>query len=144
MSESHRFSHVALTVPSELFEPGPRGELLGFYHDVLGWSEDPRFERAGERILVRAPTNAQYITLRRADSPMVTSGYEHLGVVVDSAPEMHAIHERAARAGKPYPDLDLGPLRELYGGHLLTFRLRFRLPLTLEFQHFAKDDGAAE
>ena len=134
-----RFSHVALTVPAEFFEAGPRAELLGFYADVFGWSEDPAFGILGERILLRAPSSIQYITLRCSETPMVTSGYEHLGIAVDSADQIHAIHKRAAQAGARYPDLELGPVRTLYGGKLLTFRLRFRLPLTLELQHIVRD-----
>lgn len=123
-------------------QPGARSELLGFYGEVLGWTEDPAFAVPGERILLRAPTIDQYITLRCTDAPMVTSGYEHLGVAISSEAEIHAIHARAAAAGEPYPDLDLGPIRTLYGGALLTFRLRFRLPLTLELQHFVREGGA--
>ncbi len=132
-----RFSHVALTISRDMFEPGPTRELLGFYEDVFGWSEDPSFAKPGERILIRAPSSAQYITLRSAEAPMQTSGYEHLGLWVDTVAEIHALHEAASKAGRSYPDLELGPVRTLYGGGLTTFRLRFRLPLTLELQHAA-------
>lgn len=135
MSPELRFNHVALTIPHGLFEPEAKRELLGFYADVFGWSEDPAFAVPGERILIRAPSMQQYITLRKSEAPMVTSGYEHLGVRVGSEPEILAIHERAARAGEAYPDLELGPVRRLYEGKLVTFRLRFRLPLTLELQY---------
>lgn len=140
MTVPPRFSHVALTLPARLFEPGPRAELLGFYDEVLGWREDPAFAR-DDRILLRAPSPLQYLTLRRAETPMVTSGYEHLGVEIASEDELRAVHERAARAGAGRDGFELGPVRTLYDEVLVTFRMRFRLPLTLELQHFRR--GAA-
>ena len=48
-----------------------------------------------------------------------------------------AVHDRAAKLASQLPDLELAPVQTRYDGQLLTFRLRFRLPLTLEVQHFA-------
>jgi len=135
MVQEQRFTHVALTVSSELFEEKQRAELLGFYADVFGWRENPDLAIPGKRIFLRAPSNAQYITIRASGQPMSTSGYEHLGVAVDSESELRAIHERAARLSHRFPELELGPIQTEYAGRLLTFRLRFRLPLTLEVQH---------
>lgn len=135
MVQDQRFTHVALTVASELFEEKRRAELLGFYAAVFGWRENPDLAIPGQRIFLRAPSNAQYITIRASDQPMSTSGYEHLGVAIDSESELRAIHERAAKLSDRFPELELGPIETAYAGRLLTFRLRFRLPLTLEVQH---------
>lgn len=135
-----RFTHVAVTVPRELFGADPRAELLGFYARVFDWHENPKLSIENERIFLRAPSNDQYLTIRASDAPMSTSGYEHLGVGVDSEAEIHALHARASVLSAEYPDLELGEVRTLYDGRLVTFRLRFRLPLTLELQYLA---GAA-
>lgn len=130
-----RFTHVAVTVPRECFEEEQRSELLGFYAEVFGWRENPDLSIPGERIFLRAPSDAQYLTIRASNAPMTTSGYEHVGLAVDSESTLRAIHERAAEIGRRLRGLELGPIRSEYGGRLLTFRLRFRLPLTIEVQH---------
>ncbi|MEN8184239.1 MAG: VOC family protein [Myxococcota bacterium] len=132
---AHRFSHVAVTVPADRLEGRGREELLEFYEDVFGWRENPELSIPGQRIFLRAPTDTQYITIRSSRSPMQTSGYEHLGVLVDSTAELGAIHTRAETAAPRFPDLELGPIQSAYGGVLTSFRLRFRLPLTLELQY---------
>ncbi len=133
-----RFSHVALTVPPEQLVGVARDELLEFYGQVFAWRENEYFAIPGERILIRAPTDTQYITVRSSSAPMRTSGYEHLGIIVDSESELRSIHGRATAMRSKFPDLDLQPIESLYGDALLTFRLRFRLPLTLEIQHLRK------
>jgi hypothetical protein len=130
-----RFTHVAVTVPRECFEDEARSELLGFYAEVFGWRENPDLSIPGERIFLCAPSNAQYLTIRASSAPMSTSGYEHLGLALDSESALRAIHARAAALGGRFRGLELGPIRSEYGGRLLTFRLRFRLPLTIEVQH---------
>jgi len=133
-----RFTHVAVTVRRALFEPAPRAELLDFYARLFDWRENPGLSIPGERIFLRAPSNEQYLTIRASDAPMSTSGYEHLGIGVDSEVEIRALYDRAKQLREEYPDLVLGELRTLYGGRLVTFRLRFRLPLTLELQYLAE------
>ena len=65
---------------------------------------------------------------------MQTSGYEHLGTLLECESDLRAIHARAADQSSRFPDVELHPIESEYGGSLLTFRLRFRLPLTLEIQ----------
>jgi len=132
---SFRFSHVAVTVPVEQLAGIARGELVEFYREVFGWHEDPGLAIPGQRIFLCAPTATQYITIRASEAPMQTSGYEHLGIIADSEAELRTIHERATAAASRFPDLELQPIKSEYGGTLLTFRMRFRLPLTLELQH---------
>jgi hypothetical protein len=135
----HRFSHVAVTLPASQIEGGAREELLRVYHEVLGWSENPSLSIPGQRLLLRAPTDTQYITIRASESPMQTSGYEHLGVLMDTEAELRATHARADALAATFPDMELQPIQSKYGDALFFFRLRFRLPLTLEVQHIRKE-----
>jgi GNAT superfamily N-acetyltransferase len=131
-------SHVAVTVAPSQLEGIAREELLHFYGEVLGWSENTALSIAGQRLFLRAPTDTQYVTVRAADGPMQTSGYEHLGFFTASEEELRAIHRRAERLSSQLPDLELQPIEVAYGGSLVTFRLRFRLPLALEVQYLRK------
>ena len=139
---SYRFSHVAVTVPAERLAGAARCELLEFYREVFGWHENPGLAIPGQRIFLRAPTDIQYITIRASEAPMHTSGYEHLGIIADSEAELRSIHERATAMASRFPDLELQPIQCEYGGTLLTFRVRFRLPLTLEIQHLRMETGS--
>ena len=142
MAPEQRFTHVAVTVPPELFERRRQAELLEFYAEVFGWRENPGLAIPGERILLRAPSDAQYITIRASEQPMSASGYEHLGVAVDSEAELRAIHARVERMIERHPGIELGPIETAYAGRLLTFRVRFALPLSIEVQHFVPGEQA--
>ena len=133
---AHRFTHVAVTVPHALFVPEQRTQLLKFYEDVFGWTENPGLSIEGKRIFLRAPTNGQYITIRSDDRPMQTSGYEHLGIEVDRVADLHDLHARAHEYAERDTRVELEDVEVLYGGALHTFRVRFLLPLTLEIQFF--------
>lgn len=134
-----RLSHIAVTVPRDLFEPPARRELLHFYSNVFGWSENPALARPGERIFMRAPSDAQYLTIRASDEPMQTSGYEHVGVALDTPVQVNEAHQRADLEAGRDERVDLGPVRVLYDGHLHTFRVRYLLPLTIEVQCIVRD-----
>jgi hypothetical protein len=138
-----RFSHVAVTVPAGQLVGVPRSELLEFYGEVFGWRENAGLSIPRKRIFLRAPTDGQYITIRASEAPMRTSGYEHLGIVADSEAELTAIHARAAEMASRFPDVELQAIQQEYGGSLVTFRVRFRLPLTLEVQHLRGAGSAA-
>ena len=99
-----------------------------------------------ERILLRAPTDRQYVTIRASDTPMRTSGYEHLGVAVATPEDVRQLHERAHTRAKQDSRVELGEVEVSYGGRLHSFRVRYLLPVTIEVQCFVEapqtQDGA--
>jgi hypothetical protein len=133
-----RFTHVAVTVPRQFFDAAVRAELLSFYADVFGWTENPRLAIEGERILLRAPTDKQYVTIRASDTPMRTSGDEHLGVAVATPEDIRQLHERAHTRAERDSRVELGAVEVGYGGRLHSFRVRYLLPITIEVQCFVE------
>jgi hypothetical protein len=133
-----RFTHVAVTVPRQFFDPTLRAELLAFYADVFGWTENPRLAIEGERIFLRAPTDRQYVTIRGSDTPMRTTGYEHLGVAVATPADVHQLHARAHTRAERDSRVELGTVEISYGGRLHSFRVRYLLPVTIEVQCFVE------
>ena len=131
-----------MTVPAEQMKGAALGELLAFYGEVFGWYANPDLDIPCQRIFLRAPSDTQYITIRASEAPMHTSGYEHLGILADSEAELRAIHQRATALTTRFHGIELQPIQSEYGGALLTFRLRFRLPLTLEIQHLRRSTGS--
>ncbi len=129
-----RFSHVAMTMPKSFLEAQAKARWLRFYERVFGWTENPAFAISGERVLMRAPEDAQYVNVRASDAPMQTSGYEHLGFWVESEQEVHRLHDAARSFAQDDADVALGEVETLYDGRLTTFRVRYVLPLTIEVQ----------
>ena len=124
-----------MTVPRDYFAAAKRAELLSFYDEVFGWVENEGMSIEGERIFLRAPTDRQYVTLRASDAPMHTSGYEHLGVWVESLEQLQQLHGRARERAERDARVVLSDVRVLYGGRLHTFRVCYLLPLTFEIQY---------
>lgn len=129
------FSHLAITVPRELLTGAPREQLLAFYEEVFGWTENPALAIVGERIFLRAPTDRQYLTVRASDQPMRTSGYEHLGLAVASSADLEELHGRARFWVERDPRVKLGNVEIGYGGRLHSFRVQYLLPVTIEVQY---------
>ena len=129
-----RFSHVAMTLPKKLLEDDAKKHWLAFYEDVFGWSENPRFAIPGERVFIRAPEDGQYLNARASDAPMQTSGYEHLGLWVDSEDEVRRLHAAATVFAQDDDSVVLEDVEVLYDGNLTTFRVQYVLPLAIEVQ----------
>jgi hypothetical protein len=127
-----------VTVPHQPFESAYRAEWLAFYADVFGWTEHPSLTMEGERILLRAPTDRQYVTLRASDTPMRTSGYEHLGIAVATPEDVRQLHARAHTHAERDARVELGEVDVSYGGRLHSFRVRKLLPMTIEVQCFVE------
>jgi catechol-2,3-dioxygenase len=136
---SQQLSHVALTVDPGVLDGEPRTQLLEFYGEVLGWSENTGLAIPGERILLRVPGDEQYVTIRASQDPMTTSGYEHLGVEVSSRAELEEVHARASAAASRFEGAEVEPVRVRYGGTLHTFRFRYVLPLSIEMQFIDRE-----
>ncbi len=137
-----RFTHIAVTVPRSSFEPAAQSEMLAFYDEVFGWTLNPGLSISGERIYLRAPTDDQYLTIRASDEPMRTSGYEHLGVEMESEQAVRELHERARKWSERDARVVLGEPKSLYSGHLLMFRVQYVLPISIEVQFLFREGEA--
>jgi hypothetical protein len=111
-----------------------KAQWLAFYESVFGWTENEAFAIPGERVFIRAPVDGQYVTVRASAAPMTTSGYEHLGMWVESAAEVKTLHDRAREYAERDSAVELTELKVQYGGRLHTFRVRYVLPLAIEVQ----------
>lgn len=129
-------SHVAMTIPRADFTGELRKRLFEFYGDVFGWKENPSLSIAGERTFIQLPIRGQYLNLRASDEPMATTGYEHLGVLVDSPEDVHTTHAKVMAWRRKIDGVEADErVQLLYDGHLYTFRFRYLLPLAVEVQH---------
>ncbi len=130
MAQPTGLNHVAMSVPPGTLTDGYRAELLKFYDDLFGWREIESL-RLADRLTVSVGRHS-YVNVRERPDPMVCSGYEHFGIVVESAEEA----ERLWKLLESDPrDVHLEPLKTSDDG-LRSFRFRYLLPLTVEVQSF--------
>ncbi len=123
-------NHVAMSVPNGTLTDAYRSAVLEFYGRLFGWREIESLRLADRFTL--ALNGHGYLNVRERPDPMVCSGYEHFGIVVDSVEEA----ERAwAVLADESREVHLEPLTKGDDG-FRSFRFRYLLPLTVEVQFF--------
>ena len=132
-----RYTHFAMSVSRATFTDEFVTEVLGFYKEYFGWSEALALRLHGERLTVYTASN-QYVNIRASDSPMVTSGYEHLGFAVESHQHLVNLHDRLSRCASQDGRASLTPINftEVGDEQVYSFRFAFLLPVALEIQYF--------
>ena len=131
MPASIGLSHVAMGVPEGTLTDEYRAKLLDFYGRMLGWREIESLRRP-DRLTISVGA-ASYVNVREQPEPMVSHGYEHIGVILGSAADLRRL----------WADLASDPLNEELE-ELSTnpdgegsFRFRYLLPLAVEAQYYA-------
>lgn len=136
-------SHVAVTVPASALDARGREALKAFYGQVLGWTEIERLRR-DDRLSLEVSDSA-YLNIRSRDEPMQTSGYEHLGLWIDSPEEFDAVCERARAWARRDAEavVEEPAIVATKRGAVHNVRLHYRLPLAIELQCFKPSAGPA-
>jgi len=119
-------THVAMSVPVGTLTSDFRAALLSFYFGLFGWRELERLSTRDRLTIAIGP--ATYINVREHERPMTAGAYEHFGVLVGSAEDVHQLHAEVERLGAK-PD----PVEEPVEGHP-TFRFQHLLPMAIEVQ----------
>ena len=134
-----RFNHVAMSVPARLLDAEHRRDILSFYGEVFGWEELPTETVDGEKLVLRAYRNDQFVFLIADDPPMRSPRLDHFGMGVDT---MEELDDMLARA-KAYKERDdrvdlIDKKTDDHGGFLAltSFYVGYLLPMMVEVQHF--------
>jgi hypothetical protein len=137
------FNHVAMSVERSLLEPEGRAELLDFYGEVFGWGEMPTMSIDGERLVMRAHSNEQFIFLVADENPMRCPATDHFGLSVRTPEELYATLERARKFKERDPRvvIDEPMIEDHKVLKLHNFYVRYLLPLTIELQCFDWAEG---
>lgn len=141
-----RFNHVAMSVPAELLDEEGRKQILDFYGQVFGFDEMPGLAIDRQRLVLRAHSNEQFIFLEADPDPMRCAALDHFGMSVRSQEEFDALLERARRFRERHPEAEVSePRREDFRVLVLHgFYVRYRLPMSIEVQHFEWKRGAED
>ena len=140
LSAPPSFNHVAMSVPAEALDADGRAAICEFYGDVFGFEEHPQMTEDRKVLVLGAHTFEQFVFIVAQDEPMRAHHHDHYGMSVATKDDFDELHRRAAAWKAKLPDevvLD-GPDAEEHHGVLLlhNFYVAYRLPLTIEVQHF--------
>lgn len=124
------FTHVAMSVAVGTLTPSFRADVLDFYSKLFGWQELSNVSTS-DRLTIAVGRDA-YINIREHEPPMVPGAYEHFGVSVRSAEEVHRLHTEVGALG-----VTASAIQEPVDGHP-TFRFQHLLPMAIEVQFFPK------
>lgn len=127
--QSQGLSHIAMSVAEGTLTDGFRAEVVAFYDRHFGWSEMASLRRP-DRMTV-AVGGGDYVNIRERPDPMVTSGYEHFGLLLPTA---ESVEDAWSRLDGAAEDVQLEELNRGDDGYR-HFRFRYLLPLTIEVQH---------
>jgi hypothetical protein len=135
-SGNPRFNHVAMSVPADLLDETNRRDLLGFFDEVLGFTELPTMTIDRQRTILSCIHWDQFIFLIAEDDPMRCPRMDHYGFAVGTLDELRGIQERAETFRKKDDRVDLIDLKVDDQGRIKihSLYLGYLLPMLCEFQ----------
>ncbi len=137
-----RFNHMELSFARGALTEDFRSDVDAFYCGVLGWDALDT-EVVGQSCHLLRPDDGQFILLAEGDQPLVSPGYDHLGLLVESRAEVDAVlaecrefqQEDDRLRIKEYDDL-VGPTVTVH-----AFYLKHLLPIWFDVQCLEWEDG---
>jgi hypothetical protein len=120
-----------MSVPEGTLTDAYRARLLEFYGQILDWREMESLRLPGRLTVAVGPSS--YINIRERPDSMVTHGYDHFGVLVQSAEDLQQLWADLSNAED---NVELEPLSTSADGEG-SFRFRYLLPMAVEAQFYA-------
>jgi hypothetical protein len=117
-----------MSVPPGTLTDEFRAQVLEFYGDVFGWTEIESL-RLPDRMTFAVGRHS-YVNVRERAESMVCTGYEHIGLLVES-PE--AADETRDRLDRDPRVVGLEPIDRGDNGYR-NYKFRYLLPLAIEVQ----------
>jgi len=139
-----RFNHMELTVPTGVLGQH-RGEIAHFYTELFGWEalDVPILKQLG--LLLRSdPETSQFLLVTESATPLVSPGYDHLGLLYESRAEVDALGEQCFKAAAKDPRVRVKEYEDLVQGPVTVhaFYVRFLLPIWFDVQCLEYAEGA--
>jgi hypothetical protein len=128
MARSRGLAEIAMSVPPGTLTDEFCTDVLAFYGGLLEWTEIEAL-RASDQFTLHVGRRT-FLNLRERDDSMTYHGYEHVGVLVESADVAETLYEQLAADPR---DLGVEPMERTASG-ARTFRFRYRLPMAIEVQ----------
>ena len=130
MAGSRGLSHLAMSVPPGTLTDEHRAALREFYGRVFEWREIESLRRPDR--LTFAVGGSCYINIRERPESMMSTGYEHFGVLLGSGEEVELLW---ADIEAHDAEVHLEPIETGKDGYR-SFRFQHLLPFAIEVQFF--------
>jgi len=130
-----RFNHMELTFPTGTLTPELREEIDAFYGSVFGWKAmDTEVVGQSCHLLLLDPD--QFILLAESKKPMVSPGYDHLGLLQDSRDQVDDILAACERYSEKDDRVKIIRYEDLeYPGLTVhAFYVKYLLPIYFDVQ----------
>jgi hypothetical protein len=137
-----RFNHMELSFPTGTLTPEFRGEVDAFYCNVLGW-DSLDTEVVGQSCHLLRPDDGQFILLAEGNEPMSSPGYDHLGLLMDTRPEVDSVLGQCREFGAKDERLRIKEYEDLVGPTLTVhaFYVKYLLPIWFDVQCMEWPEG---
>ena len=138
-----RFNHMELTLARGSLDAKLREDIRSFYGRELGWTTLD-IPLLGQNTLYLSPDEGQFILLAESDKPMISPGYDHLGLLIETREEVDALLEQCEKFReqdermkiKKYDDLKQGPVT------VHAFYVKYLLPIYFDIQCLEWERGS--
>jgi hypothetical protein len=147
MAPNSRLNHVAMSVPARLLDESTRANLVAFYGDVFGWSEQA-LDEPGNPLVIRVgvePTQFVFVQPDAGDGTQ-PGHMDHFGVEVSSEEAVDEILTAARQFQHTDSRVEIVDKQVVrtpsaqgaFDYETINCYIRYILPLMVEVQHFRK------
>ena len=145
MAPNSKLNHVAMSVPAHLLDGSTRTDIVAFYSQVFGWSEQA-LDEPGNPLVIRVGVEPTQFVFVQPDAggAMRPGPMDHFGVEVSSEEAVdeilaaaREIQQRDSRVEIIDKQVVRTPSAEsAFDYETINCYVRFILPLMVEVQHF--------
>jgi hypothetical protein len=147
MAPNGKLNHVAMSVPAHLLDEATRAEIVAFYGEVFGWSEQ-MLNEPGNPLVIRVsvePTQFVFVQPEAGDG-MRAGHMDHFGIEVSSQEAVDEILAAARQFQLKDSRVEIvdkqvvrTPSAEsAFDYETINCYVRYILPLMVEIQHFRR------
>ncbi|MDP9334490.1 MAG: VOC family protein [Actinomycetota bacterium] len=145
MAPNSRLNHVAMSVPAHLLDEATRANIVAFYGEVFGWSEQA-LDEPGNPLVIRVSVEpTQFVFVQPDPGDATRPGHmDHFGVEVSSEEAVDEILTAARQFQQKDSRVEIvdkqvvrTPSAEsAFDYETINCYVRYILPLMVEVQHF--------
>jgi hypothetical protein len=130
-----RFNHMELTFPVGSLTASRREEIDSFYGSIFGWTGLDT-EVVGQSCHLLLSEHDQFILLAESDRPMISPGYDHLGLLQDSRQDVDDLLDACERYAEKDDRVQIKRYEDLVSPGLIVhaFYVKYLLPIYFDVQ----------
>jgi hypothetical protein len=147
VAPNSRLNHVAMSVPAHVLDEATRANIVAFYGQVFGWSEQA-LDEPGNPLVIRVSVEpTQFVFVQTDPGEAMQPGHmDHFGVEVSSEEAVDEILTAARRIQQKDSRVEIVDKQVVrtpspesaFDYETINCYVRYILPLMVEVQHFRR------